>query len=171
MMLGFGSKIIWLFFKRRGLSMLSQIFKNCEIKSDKSAYFMLQTVNEFNLSDEVFNAICLRMAAKSYANNMQYGRVTFWCCKCRKSELSRRTFDKYLSILIRLYLDDPSRHINTLHDVCDNANNKKLKKCKLFCLLSKLRDMYLCRYDLQSLDARYNQQSAILLTASKKQKR
>merc|ERR1712228_138031 len=122
----------------------------------------LQTVNEFNLNDNVYNEICLRMATKSYTNNMQYGRLTFWCCKCRKTELSQTIFNKYLN--------NPSLHINTLHDVCDNANIDQLKDCKLFQLLSKLRDMYLCRYDLQKLDARYNKQSA-LLSATKKQKK
>merc|ERR1712083_465764 len=54
-----------------------------------------------------------------------------------------------------------TKYINTLHDVCDNANidesdpKNDVKSCKLLSLLSKLRDMYLCRYDLQKLDIQF----------------
>merc|ERR1712154_368349 len=149
---------IWLknylyFFKRRGLSMLSLVFEQIDIKSDKMAYFMLQTVNEFNLNDNVYNMVCLRMAQKSYINNMQYGRICYWCCKMKGDKKENTAIlDKYLAILITKYLEQPSLYINTLHDVCDNANcsdNKSL------ILLSKLRDCYLCRYDLQKLDSQY----------------
>merc|ERR1740123_312363 len=133
------------------------------------AYFMLQTVDEFDLSANVYNEICLRMAANSYANNMQFGRVTFWCCKCKTSAISKQAFDKYLGILLRLYLDEPSLHINSLHDVCDNAAANIASECHLFSLLSKLRNMHLCREDLQTLDATFNAKSSLLMTASKKQ--
>ena len=169
---------LWLknylyFFKRRGLSMLSTIFENINIKNDRMAYLMLQICNEFALNDNIYNMICLRMAQKSYLNNMQYGRITYWLCKCIKSDDDKNdlwliSFNKYLSHLIENYLNHPAKFINTLHDVCDNANidqndpqNDILKYCKLLSLLSKLRDMYLCRYDLQKLDIQYLQQSQL----------
>ena len=153
------------FFKRRGLSMLSLIFENIYIKNDKMAYLMLQCCDEFNLNDNIYNMICLKMAHKSYINEMEYGRITYWCCKCRKLTENNEylmTFNKYLSHLIENYLNHPEKYINTLHDVCDNANIDELdsendiKNCKLLLLLSKLRDMYLCRFDLQKLDIEFN---------------
>jgi len=84
---------------------------------------------------------------------MQYGRICYWCCKMKGDKKENTAIlDKYLAILITKYLEQPSLYINTLHDVCDNANcsdNKSL------ILLSKLRDCYLCRYDLQKLDSQY----------------
>eukprot|EP01084_Bolivina_argentea_P151700 264770_1 len=154
---------IWLknylyLFKRRGLSMLRNVFEKMAIRSDKMAYLMLQTVNEFNLCDDVYNMICLRMAHASYLHHMQYGRITYWCCKCKHKNKSILPFRMYLAHLIRNYLCTPTKYINVLHDVCDNANidecdaKNDLKWSTELRLLSKLRDMYLCRYDLQKVD-------------------
>jgi len=85
-------------------------------------------------------------------------------------------FNKYLAHLIENYLRCPAKYINTLHDVCDNADidesdgNPDIKNCKLLLLLSKLRDMYLCRYDLQKLDIEYLQQQQAKSLMGLKQK-
>ena len=169
MLLRAPSSWMWLknylfYFKRRGAAMLSAIFDSMQIANDKTAYLMLQTVDEFSLSDDVFNRICLRMAHKAYAAKLQYGRIAYWCCKCRVSgdgdgdheEEQEHPLNQFLSHLLSNYLDQPAKHINTLHDVMDNADidesSDGSSHCKSLSLLSKLRDMYLCRYDLQKLD-------------------
>jgi len=188
---------IWLknylyFFKRRGSAMLASVFEHVTIASDRVAYRMLQCCDELGLDDAVYNMVCLRMAQQAYVRRMQYGRIAYWCCKCRRpieeeddddvdnnknnnavspqSQSYLVCLSKYVRALIERYLDDPSNHINTLHDVYDNAIiaanasgggggsgdddglfNREIAHNRLLQLLSKLRDMYLCRMDLQKL--------------------
>ncbi len=59
---------------------------------------------------------------------MQYGRITYWCCKCKckcKSNINNKmdnsvvnTFNKYLYNIITNYLNSPGKYINILHDIC-----------------------------------------------------
>ena len=73
--------------------------------------------------------------------------------KARK-EQQFGVFSACLRGLLAHFLEEPSRHINTLHDLMDNAPEiEEAMSLKPLALLSKLRDMYLCRYDLQKLDA------------------
>merc|ERR1712087_814435 len=78
---------------------------------------------------------------------MQFGRIAYWTSKCKAMD---GALDQFVGPLLDRFLDDPSKYIDSLHDVCDNAPEDRMTD--LLRLLHRLRDMYLCRYDLQRAD-------------------
>jgi len=172
---------LWLkhyavFFERRGRQLIAAaMLSAAPIPNDRTAYLMLQTVDEVGAGDAVHDAVCQRMARQSLAlRPPHFGRVAYWAARCRATDRPQLSF---LRPLLSQFLRHPAAHIDSLHDVCDNgpcpdtddADRRHPDDQRALRLLHRLRNLYLCRYDLQKVDGDHQHRLRLLDQSKERQ--